>query len=314
MASQVMAEQIPAWRIESPTHNEAHSSGVSWPAVIAGAFVAASLYLILLALGTGLGFSAVSPWANSGASASTMGASAIIWLILTQLVASCMGGYIAGRLRTKWASIHTDEVYFRDTAHGFLVWAVGLVITAAFLASAAASMIGGAARGAATAASSSNISAAEASGRAVDSNAYFIDTMLRTTPATSSDVNVAASNANATNANVGDATPRNADTSNAALHNEVALIFANALRQGSLSPDDKTYLAQQVAARTGITEVEAEQRVSNAFAQIQQAADTTRRTIAHTSLWIFLALLIGAFAASLAATWGGAQRDHVVVV
>jgi hypothetical protein len=310
MASPVLAQQAPTWRVEGPTHNEAHASGVSWPAVIAGAFVAASLYLILLALGTGLGFSAVSPWANTGASASTLGASAIIWLILMQLIASCMGGYIAGRLRTKWASIHTDEVYFRDTAHGFLVWAVGLVITAAFLASAAASMIGGAARGAATtAASASNISAAETQGRALDANAYFIDTMLRTAPATVSDTNPGAANTNAINA-----TPTNPNASNMALHNESTLIFANALRQGNLSPDDKTYLAQQVAARTGITEPAAEQRVSTAFTQIQQAADATRKTIAHTSLWIFLALLIGAFAASLAATWGGAQRDHVVVV
>jgi hypothetical protein len=309
MASPVTATQAPTWRVESPTRNEAHSSGVSWPAVIAGAFVAASLYLILLALGTGLGFSAVSPWANSGASASALGTSAIVWLILMQLIASSMGGYLAGRLRTKWASIHTDEVYFRDTAHGFLVWAVGLVITAAFLASAAASMIGGAARGAATTAAASNVSAGETPGRSMDANAYSIDTMLRTTPASSSDANAAAPNAD-----VASGTARNGEASNAALHNESGLIFANALRQGTLSPDDKTYLAQRVAARTGISEPEAENRVSTAFTQIQQAADATRKAIAHTSLWIFLALLIGAFSASLAATWGGAQRDRVIAL
>jgi hypothetical protein len=100
--------------------NEAYASGVSWAAVIAGAFVAAALSLILLALGTGLGLSSVSPWSNLGASASTIGRVAIIWLIIIQIVGSAMGGYLAGRLRTKWATIHTDEVYFRDTAHGFL--------------------------------------------------------------------------------------------------------------------------------------------------------------------------------------------------
>ena len=123
---------------------EANSSGVSWPAVIGGAFVAAALSLILLALGSGLGLSSVSPYSNVGASASTVSGMAIGWLILMQVIAMSMGGYLAGRLRTKWASIHNDEVYFRDTAHGFLVWALSLVITVFFLASAATTMVGGA--------------------------------------------------------------------------------------------------------------------------------------------------------------------------
>ena len=97
-------------------------------------------------LGTGLGFSSVSPWSNIGASASTVRAGAIIWLIFAQIVAFAMGGYLAGRLRTKWVDIHTDEVYFRDTAHGLLVWAVGVVLMAAFLASAAAMFAGRAAQ------------------------------------------------------------------------------------------------------------------------------------------------------------------------
>ena len=117
---------------ETSVRSESHSSGVSWAAVIGGAFVTAALSLILLALGTGLGFSSVSPWSNVGASASTVGTAAILWLVLMQIMSSSMGGYLAGRLRTKWSGIHTDEVYFRDTAHGFLAWAVALVITAAF--------------------------------------------------------------------------------------------------------------------------------------------------------------------------------------
>src|SRR5260370_8676868 len=123
---------------------EARASGLSWAAVIAGAFVAAALSFILLALGAGLGFSSVSIWSNIGASASTIGMATVLWLIVMQIISSSMGGYLAGRLRTKWANIHTDEVYFRDTAHGFLAWAVALVITAAFLASAATSMVGSA--------------------------------------------------------------------------------------------------------------------------------------------------------------------------
>src|SRR6202042_3540553 len=128
-----------------------HSSGVSWGAVIGGAFVSAAFYLILLALGAGFGLSAVSPWSNIGVSASAVGAAAIAWLILIEIIASALGGYLTGRLRTKWALIHTDEVYFRDTANGFLAWAVALVVGVAFLATAAAAMAGSAAEARASA-------------------------------------------------------------------------------------------------------------------------------------------------------------------
>jgi len=143
------SERYPAGVAETSVNNEANSSGVSWAAVIGGGFVTAALSLILLALGTGLGLSSVSPWYNVGVTASTIGTAAILWLIFMQIVSSSMGGYLAGRLRTKWANIHTDEVYFRDTAHGFLAWAVALVITAAFLTAAAASMVGATASSAA---------------------------------------------------------------------------------------------------------------------------------------------------------------------
>src|SRR5665647_3120931 len=115
--------------------------------------VTVAMSLILLALGTGFGLAAVSPWYDTGASAATVGRAAIGWLILMQIISSSMGGYLACRLRTKWVGVHTDEVYFRDTAHGFLAWAVALVITAAFLASAATSMMGTAAQLSATASS-----------------------------------------------------------------------------------------------------------------------------------------------------------------
>jgi hypothetical protein len=268
---------------EIPGKNEAYSSGVSWPAVIGGAFVSASLALILISLGTGLGFSSISPWSNVGASASTVGKAAIAWLILTQIIASALGGYLAGRLRTKWANIHTDEVYFRDTAHGFLVWAVGLVITAAFLASAATSFAGGAAqRGNGTAAASG------AGEEALNPNAYFVDTLLR------SNGGVAGRN---------DVSERSA----------VESTFAHAPRQGAIPAADNTYLAQVVSARTGLNQNDAEKRVSDVFAEAQQSADSARKALAHLSLWLFVALLSGAFCASYAGTVGGKQRDHVTV-
>ena len=117
----------------SPYSPEVNAAGVSWPAVFGGAFVTASLWVTLTILGVGLGLYAISPWAGQGASAETIGVSAIVWLIVTQIIASGLGGYLAGRLRTKWIAIHTNEVYFRDTAHGFLVWAVAVVVSAAFL-------------------------------------------------------------------------------------------------------------------------------------------------------------------------------------
>jgi hypothetical protein len=258
---------------------EAHSSGVSWGAVIGGAFVAAAFYLILLALGAGFELSAVSPWANMGASASTAGTVAIIWLILIEIVSSGMGGYLTGRLRTKWALIHTDEVYFRDTANGFLAWALALVISVTLLASAAASMVGHIAQ---TAPGTPAATAASAA----DPDSYFVDTLFRSDRlgAESKDVSVQA---------------------------EAGRILANALRQSQMPAADQTYLARLVAARTGITQSEAEKRVSDVMADARQAEDTARKATAHLLLWLFLALLMGAFSASYAATIGGRQRDRV---
>jgi hypothetical protein len=299
-----------------PTTNEANSAGVSWPAVFGGAFVTAALSLILLALGTGLGLSSVSPWSNVGASASTISGAAIAWFIVMQILAASMGGYLAGRLRTKWTSVHSDEVYFRDTAHGFLAWAVALVITAAFLTSAAAAMVGAGATSAASAASAA--SSAPSSSHALDPNQYFVDTLFRAdrsaadsaSPATVGNLPLSNSPAGAppvSNASLG-------HSSDGAARAEAGLIFANALRQGGMPAADQTYLGQVVASQTGLQQPAAEKRVSDVFAQTQQAADAARKAAAHACIWIFVALLIGAFCASLSATFGGSQRDHVVVV
>lgn len=261
-----------------------HSAGVSWPAVMGGAFVTAALSLILLSLGTGLGLSSISPWANTGASASAIGTAAILWVIMMQLVASAMGGYLAGRLRVKWVSVHSDEVYFRDTAHGFLAWAVAVVITGAFLASAAASMAGAAMQPGTSATATTSVVAG-----VNDADAYFVDMLLR-------------------------ADHPNPAGNDSPVRAESGRIFANALRQNDLPAADQAYLAQLVSAKTGLSPAEADKRVSDVVAQARQAADTARKAAAHLSLWIFVALLVGAFSASLAATVGGSQRDHVVVV
>lgn len=259
-------------------NNDAHSSGVSWGAVIGGAFVAAALSLIMLALGAGLGLSSVSPWSNAGASAQTVSTAAIVWLIVIEFVACAMGGYLTGRLRTRWHAIHTDEVYFRDTANGFLVWAVALVITAAFLGSFASTMVGSAASATAAIAKSS-----------VDPSGYFVDTLFRADPPSA---------------------VRTDPTGQA----EAGRILANSLRQDGISAPDKNYLAQLVAAKTGISQADAQQRVTDVIADARQAEDSARKAAARLLLWTFIALLIGAFSASFAATIGGRQRDHMKLI
>src|ERR1700687_598887 len=122
---------------------ESSTSAISWAAIIGGAFAAVALSLILLALGSGFGLASVSPWPNAGGSVTTFTVMTAVWLIVVQWLASGIGGYLTGRLRTKWVGLHTHEVFFRDTANGFLTWAVASVIGAAFLASAASSVVSG---------------------------------------------------------------------------------------------------------------------------------------------------------------------------
>ena len=263
--------------------DEANSSGVSWSAVLAGSFVTAALSLILLALGTGLGFASVSVWSGVGASASTIGTAAILWFILIQIMSASMGGYLAGRLRTKWTGIHTDEVYFRDTAHGFLAWSVALVLTAAFLASAATSLMGSAPdKSNAATASQGQVSEA-------GPNAYFVDSLFRTNGS-------------------------KPEVENISVTREAAIIFATSLKQGALSATDKNYLDQLVMSRTGVSQTEADERVNETFLSAKSSAEAARKAIAHSLLWAFIALLIGAFCASFSGTIGGRQRDHVVLI
>ena len=258
---------------------EAHSSGVSWSAVIGGAFVSAAFALVLLALGAGLGLSSVSPWSNVGA-ASKLGTVAITWLLLIEILASGLGGYLTGRLRTKWAILHTDEVYFRDTANGFLSWAAALVITVTLLGSAAASMAGDAARGTAD--------AGQTAMNTADPNGYFVDTLLRS-----------------------DHPPAE---QNSSVQAEAGRTFAHALLQNETATADKNALAGLVSARTGMSMPEAEQRVSDVLTAARQAADAARKATARLLFWLFVALMMGAFSASYAATIGGRQRDHVKLV
>ena len=280
-------------------------SGVSWGAIFAGAAAAAALSLILVLLGFGLGFSAVSPWADSGISVKGLGISTIVWLAFTQIVASGLGGYIAGRLRVKWANMHGDEVYFRDTAHGFLAWAVATLITAMLVVGSVSSVVSGGVKAGASVASGAASGLTQAAGSAAkgaDSGdfGYYVDSLFRD--------------------------DRPAAVSDDAAHAVVGRILTRTLsNDGQLAAEDRAYLAQLISQRTNLSQADAEARIDKVYGdarkavedaklKAKQAADTAAKVAAYTSLWTFVALLIGAFFASFAATFGGRRRDAVVYV
>jgi hypothetical protein len=284
---------------------ESGASAVSWGAIIAGAVVASALSLALLMLGAGIGLVSVSPWSNNNVSVTTFGILAAAWFIAVQLFASGVGGYLAGRLRTRWVSVHTDEVYFRDTAHGLIVWGVGAIVTAWLLASGAASVVSGAAHAggsaleaAGTAAGGSAAQAAvQAASSEGSSTAYFTDMLFRADhPDTSGDP--------------------------AAARAEVGRILVTDALSGEMPAADKAYVAQLVAARTGLSQADADKRVSEVVEQAKNAkdkavdtakaaADAARKTGVYVALWAFISLLIGAFSASFMATVGGRVRDDL---
>ncbi|MER9230609.1 hypothetical protein NKI56_00635 [Mesorhizobium sp. M0622] len=286
--------------VSAPT--ESSSTAVTWGPIIAGAFAASTLTFILMLLGSGLGLSMVSPWSGSGASVTTFAVSTAVWLIIVQWLSSALGGYLAGRLRTKWVGIHTDEVFFRDTAHGFLAWALATLLVAGVLGTALSAAIGTGVQAASTVASGAAMGAsagatANAGGASTDSaTSYFVDTLFR--PA--DPARLAAAN----------------PESDAAATAQASRILIASAAAGEISGDDKTYLSRLVAARTGLSEADATARVDAVIAKVQdakvkaqQAADTARKAGATFSLIGALSLVVGAFIASAAAALGGRQRD-----
>lgn len=288
---------------------------ICWRAIFAGATVAAALSILLSILGTGFGLSIVSPWSHSGVTAATFGISAILWLSITQIIASGMGGFLAGRLRNRAINVHQDEVYFRDTAHGLLSWAIALLVTATLFTSALGSLINNSIQAGATIAGGT-VAATAAGVANNDTNAYFIDSLFRKAP--TSVANEAKTNTGSTSTgNNGNLTYGNSNYgSSYGSSQEVRRIFTKGLHDKSLAPNDVSYLGQLIAQRTGIPQADAEKRVNDTFKAIQdaelatkKAADKARKAAAYIALWAFIALLIGAFTASLAATWGGRCRD-----
>ncbi|WP_105384635.1 hypothetical protein [Neorhizobium alkalisoli] len=279
---------------------ESSQSAIAWGPIIGGAVAATGISLILILFGSGLGLTMVSPWSGESSSAATVGITAAIWLVVVQWLSAALGGYLTGRLRTKWAAVHTDEVFFRDTAHGFVSWALATIFVAGFLASSLTSLAGAGAQAVGTAAATAGVAgsaAAASSSDDADTNAatsYFTDALLRPQLA-----------------------QQRAETDNAAATAEVSRILVNGALQGGVPEDDKAYLATIVSARAGLSPEEARARVDAVLKRIedakvaaQRAADEARKAAATTALVGSLSLLVGAFISSAAAALGGRQRDE----
>ncbi len=266
-----------------PDTGEPSVAGVSWAAVTGGAIVSCALTLVLLAFGIGLGLSVVSPWAGAGVSATTFKIGTGLYLVVIAMLSSSIGGYLAGRLRTRWVGVHTDEVYFRDTAHGFIAWAFASVLGAILLASPASSLLGGTAAGVSQGAISSASQASPMDG--------YIDTLMRSDAP-------AGQNAGQNSGNTSDQ------------RSEMVRLFTSSFRNGGeLKPADREYVSKVVAARTGLSQAEADKRVNDVVTQVKADTDAARKATAQLAFWLTASLLIGAFCASLAATEGGGLRD-----
>jgi len=280
---------------------ESSRSAVSWGAVFAGAVIAAAVSAMLVIGGTGLGFLSMSPWRNEGAPGAALATGSIVWLLVSQIIAYGVAGYITGRLRTKWTDAARDEVYFRDTAHGFLVWALSAVVGLVVLGSTVASVVSGTAKAGAAVAGAGASAVTAGAGEAAQANAdklsldYFTDALLRP-------------NDPSVSGGQGDA------------RQEVSRILARGVVNGELSDADQSYLVKLVARQSGLDEAAARQRLEQiqdqarqaarqAGQKVREAADAARKAAAAFALWAFASLLVGAFVASLAATFGGRARD-----
>jgi hypothetical protein len=286
--------------------------GASWGAILAGAVAAVSLSLVLMTLGAGLGFASVSPWADHGLSATGFTVAGTIWLIVTQWLSAAAGGCLAGRLRHRWLATHMHEVFFRDTAHGLVTWGVATLFVAAVLVTSVAGVLGGGAHVA------SGLAAAGGQGVAAMAHSEM------QSPRGPAGPDLAGGPAGAYNLDKlfrGSSSSVSPDSSSHGQHGdsrgEVLHIAANAATSGTISEEDRTYLAGLVANKTGVPSDEAQKRVDtfiqsvkDASTQAKATADEARKAAAEAALYTALALLVGAFIASVSAAIGGRLRDE----
>jgi hypothetical protein len=251
-------------------------SYVEWAPVFAGAIAAAAISFVILTAGGAIGLSLVSPYPYQSYT-HTAASLAIAWVLMVSIGSLLIGGYLAGRLRSAWGEVTSDEVEFRDGVHGLLVWALSIVAGAilGFLAATAAVT-----------------SAAE-----VGKSAAYADTTSVLSPSVDSLVRSQTA--------VPASSPAAVD-----IRPEVARILATAVTTKGLAEPDRVYLTNFVAQRSGVSPEEARKRVNDAYASAVRAVDTARRASVLAGLVTATALLIGLAAAWYAAQRGGHHRDN----
>ena len=278
-----------------------HHSYIDWAAIVGGIILASAISVLLLTFGSAVGLSFTSFRSYTGVAPIWIAIAAASWLLWVQISSFMAGGYLTGRLRRRFHDATEHESDVRDGAHGLLVWAGGLIISALILAGgvgAAASAIGS------TAATLTNAASNVAGGAAmnVDPSAYFTDELFRA-PAP-------AAGATAPAAPAGTATD---------FRGEATRILATEAT-GPISDEDKSYLAQLVSTNTGLPADQAKTRVDQVIAAVdtakQKAADAAETARKFTVLAAFItaaSLLLSAVGAYWAAMKGGRHRDEGTV-
>jgi hypothetical protein len=281
------------------------SSFVEWGSVLAGAVLAAAISFVLLTFGAAIGLSATSPWPNSGASAKVIASVAVFWAMAQQIGAFMAGGYVAGRMRSRWHETG-HEVEFRDGLHGGLVWAVGVVLGALLFLSTAGSV-------GKTGAEVAGGAAAVAGASTKNPMDTVLDTMLRPTTVAQPPSPAPAASAGGAPPTAGSPAPRaRAVSSGDDTRAEMSRILTSAVANGSLTTENRAYLVQLAAQRAGISQQEADKRVNDAFNAAREAADKARRAGVLTGFVTAASLVLSLGAAWWAALRGGHHRDNSI--
>jgi hypothetical protein len=248
---------------------------VQWGPVFAGAVAAAALASVLHAFAGAIGL-AVSSTAPTWRDASIfLWVLSGLYLVLVALAAYGLGGYIAGRLRTRLLSAEPDEIDFRDGIYGILVWSVATLLTAILLLLAASATT----RLAAPAGGAAGLSTSVAGENIV---AFDLDRLFR---------------------------GRSGDADLSQTRAEAARILLTSSSHSGVIAEDRTYLIRLVAARTNLAAPDAERRVDAAIASSKQNISRARKSTVILAFMVGAAALLGAAAAWFAAGVGGKHRD-----
>ena len=283
---------------------------LEWGPIILGTLGSLAMLVVLMTFGTALGLTVVSPQPYAGISAKGLAVLAGVYAALVHVASFAAGGYLAGRMRTPWATTDLEERNFRDGGHGFGVWALGVVLGAAIATSGIAGVVKTAVgattavAAAGTAGAASNPAKGAALQLSMQPTDFAVDRLLAPAPGA------------APAAGAGAPQPDRAD-----IAAPIARTFAANMQNPQLDARDRTYLASLVSQRTGMPQADAEKRVDEAFTEVkaaeQRARDTAEKARKATLIAAFLVaatLAIGAAAACAGAALGAKHRDERTTV